>query len=73
MPVSEFGAAAIYRIFKKAGAQRVGEDAIGEFRSALEEIGLDIAKRAVEFASHAGRKTVKSSDVKLAIKTYLSS
>ena len=73
MPESEFGAAAIYRIFKKAGAQRVGEDAIKEFRSALEEIGLDIAKRAVEFASHAGRKTVKSSDVKLAIKTYLSS
>lgn len=69
----EFGSAAVYRIFKKAGAQRVGEDAIKEFKDALEEISIDIAKRAVDFASHAGRKTVKASDVKLAVKTYLTS
>ncbi len=73
MSESDIKAAAIYRIFKKAGAQRVGEDAIEDFRGALEDIGLDIAKRAVEFATHAGRKTVKASDVRLAIKTYLSS
>ena len=34
----------------------------------LEEIGLKIGKEAIDFAIHAGRKTVKSEDIDIAAK-----
>ncbi|MES4787758.1 MAG: histone, partial [Nitrospiraceae bacterium] len=38
---------------------------------ALEEVGLEVAKQAMELATHAGRRTIMESDVKMAIKTVL--
>lgn len=69
MAETELGVAAIYRIIKKAGAERVGDDAALELRTALEEIGASISRQAVEFSTHAGRKTVRAADVKLAVKS----
>jgi histone H3/H4 len=61
---------AIHRIIRKAGAERVGEDAAEELGRVLEELGVKIAKQAVELSTHAGRKTVKASDVQMAAKPF---
>ena len=47
MSESEFGLAAVYRLIKKAGADRVGDDAAMELRVVLEDVGTQIAKQAI--------------------------
>ena len=70
MTVSEFGLSAMYRILKKSGAERVSDESADELRRILEEIGAAIAKSAVDMSFHAGRKTVKADDVRLAAKPF---
>ena len=72
MKNSELGLAAMHRICKKAGAERVSESAVTEMARVLEEIGLKIAKDAIGYAVHAGRKTVKDRDIMIASKKFLS-
>jgi len=70
MKSSELGLSAMYRILKKSGAQRVSDESAVELRRVIEEIAEAVAKNAVEMSSHAGRKTVKAEDVKLASKQF---
>ncbi len=67
----EFGLAAMYRIMKKSGAERVSDDAADELRKVLEEVAERIAKHAAELSTHAGRKTIKPEDIRLASKNVI--
>ncbi len=73
MKSSELGLSAMYRILKKAGAERVSDESADELRRILEEIASTIATSAVEMSTHAGRKTIRGEDVKLASKSFLKS
>ncbi|HET7642838.1 MAG TPA: histone family protein [Nitrososphaeraceae archaeon] len=67
----EFGLAVMNRVIKKAGAERVSDEASDTLRKILEEIATNISKTAIELSNHAGRKTIKPEDILLAYKnTY---
>lgn len=61
--------AAMEKLLKNAGAERVSEKAKSALKTVVEDISEEIASNAVRLASHAGRKTVKAGDIKLAAKT----
>lgn len=67
----EFGLAAMYRVLKKSGAERISDDAADELRKVLEEVGGRIAKQAVDLSVHAGRKTIKPDDIRFAAKNVI--
>jgi DNA-binding protein len=60
--------AAMEKLLKASGADRVSEDAKEALRDALEERAEQIGKKANDLAAHANRKTVKGTDIQLARK-----
>jgi len=56
------------KILKSVGADRVSDKAKEALKNIVEDIAEEIAQDAVKFAMHAGRKTVKAGDIKLAAK-----
>jgi len=71
MAGSELAVAPMHRICKKAGAGRVSEAAARELAKVLDDIGVEIAKEAIGYAMHAGRKTVKAKDIEIAASKVL--
>jgi DNA-binding protein len=58
--------AAVVRIAKKNGAERVGNDASTALVVKAEEYIATLTKEANRLALHAGRKTIKAEDVEMA-------
>jgi len=66
--MAELPIAPIGRIIKNAGAKRISDEAKEALAKVLEEKGEKIALESVKIAKHAGRRTVKASDIELVIK-----
>jgi DNA-binding protein len=58
--------AAMEKILKNCGAERVSDKAKAALKVVIEEKAEALAQQAVKYAMHAGRKTVKAGDIKLA-------
>lgn len=63
MPVSK---QTVKKMLIDAGAERVGDDAAEALAYYINRYAYSIAKKAVVFAKHAKRKTIKKQDVELA-------
>ena len=60
--------AAMEKLLKQGGAERVSDKAKAALKDAIEETANEIALKAIKLAAHAGRKTIKAEDIKLAVK-----
>lgn len=60
--------AAMEKLLKQGGAERVSDKAKVALKNAIEDIAHVIATKSIKLAVHAGRKTVKAEDIKLAVK-----
>ena len=68
--VIRIGAISDVSHFKKIWSSTSSDESAVELRRVIEEIAEAVAKNAVDLANHAGRKTVKAEDVKLASKQF---
>ena len=71
MTKSEIALVAMHRLCKKAGAERVSETAARELAKDLEGIGVKIAKEALDYAVHSGRRTIKEEDIEIATRKVM--
>ncbi len=67
----EIAVAPMHRLCIKAGADRVSEAAAKELEKVLDEIGVKIAKEALDYALHSGRKTIKAKDIEIATRKVM--
>jgi DNA-binding protein len=58
---------AVARIAKKNGVERIGKDATVALVEQTEKFIVEVSKKAVALAKHAGRTTVKAEDITLAV------
>jgi|Deesub1362B_J571_1020462.scaffolds.fasta_scaffold00004_357 histone H3/H4 len=63
----ELPRAPVYRIMKRAGAERVSEEAVDAMIEYLEEVIEDLTLKAIKAAEKAGRKTVRRDDVEFIV------
>ena len=60
--------ASMEKLCKSAGAERVSDGAKEVLRDILEDKAKEIALISIKIANHAGRKTVKAGDIRIAAK-----
>ncbi len=60
---------AMEKILKKCGAIRVSDKAKLAMKNIIEDKAVEISEQAIKYAMHAGRKTVKAEDIKLAFRS----
>ncbi len=65
---SIISASSMEKLLKKAGAERVSDCAKECLAEYLEKEIIKIGEKALRLAQHAGRKTIKSVDIKEAVK-----
>ena len=66
--MTELSLNAMDKLIRKAGAERVSDDAKEALAEILKQKALQIAAEAKKMAEHAGRKTVTARDINLVIK-----
>ena len=66
--MTELSHAAVERIIKEAGVERVSKDAKETLARLMEEYGTLLAKEAKQMSDHAGRKTLRGDDIRIAAK-----
>ena len=71
MNESEIAVAPMHRLCEKAGADRVSEAGARELAKILEEVGVKIAKEALDYAVHSRRKTIKAEDIEIATRKVM--
>jgi histone H3/H4 len=57
------------RLLRTAGANRVSRSAKKQLSIILEEFAIELSRKAITFAKHAGRTTIKGEDLLLATKS----
>jgi len=68
--MTELSQSAVERIMKKAGAERVSADAAETLSELMEEYGIFLTKEAKKMSDHAGRKTLRGSDIHMAAEIF---
>jgi len=68
MPRAILPLAAMERLLKKSGGERIADNAKEALREELEKFAEQIGEKAVRFANHSKRKTIKKEDIKLAVR-----
>jgi histone H3/H4 len=63
--------AAVTRIAKNNGAERVSSDAANILVKKAEDYIANLVKEAVKLAGHAGRKTLKEEDIVMASEKFV--
>ncbi len=67
--MNELSVRALKRVIRETGA-RPSRGAARELARSLEDIAWEIAERSKILAEHAGRRTVKDKDIRLAVKDW---
>ena len=68
--MTELSRAAVERILKKSGAGRISADATTTLSDLMEEYGLFLSREAKKMSDHAGRKTVRGEDIRMAAEMF---